>query len=97
MQRNGSMVITLQNWKKNGNYVDVTWDNVLELFGFKVLPEDWTPEKSFIGVQNIIQKWEGVQIDDKKKELIEGLEIAIKERRKRFLSLFIRWIDSIHK
>ncbi len=76
----------------NGDYIDVTWDPFLESIGFKVLPKDWKLGQSFIGVQNIIQQWDNVSIDDKKFQLIDSLSPELKERRNRFLIEFIKWI-----
>ena len=82
---------------ENGNYLDVTWDAALKPFGFKTLPLDWTPEQSFVGVQNIKQQWEGVSIDQMKSRLIESLDSEKRERRERFLHGFVKWIEDIHK
>ena len=82
---------------ENDNYLDITWDQSLSQFGFKVLPHDWTPKNSFIGIQNIKQQWDGISIDEKKSQLINSLSPEMKERRERFLNKFIKWIDSIHK
>lgn len=82
---------------ENGNYLDITWDPALQPLGFMSLPNDWTPEQSFIGVKNIKQQWDGVSIDEMKSQLINGLDQEIRERRERFLSGFIDWINSIRK
>jgi hypothetical protein len=82
---------------ENGNYLDITWDSPLKYLGFKTLPEDWTPNESFVGVQNIKEQWDGVSIDKMKSQIIGYLDPETKERRERFLHGFIEWIDAVHK
>src|SRR3989338_4671585 len=43
--------------------VDVTWDPALEDFGFLSFPKDWDGKTPFIGVKNIIERWEGVDVE----------------------------------
>ena len=82
---------------QNGTYLDITWDPALAAFGFKILPNDWTPDKNHIGVAHIIQTWEGASIDEMKQTLIASLGEETKARREKFLHGFIEWIDSIHE
>ena len=81
---------------ENGNYVDITWDSPLKKAGFKTLPDGWTPDQTFIGLQKIQQQWDDVSIDEMKGQLINSLDGPTKERRERFLHALIKWIDSIH-
>lgn len=80
-----------------GNYLDVTWDPRLSGFGFRVLPESWTTQDSFVGVINIKRRWDGAPIDETKQDLINALPKVLQERRERFLEEFEKWINEIHK
>ena len=75
--------------------VDVTWNPSLLEYGFKSLPEDWDGETSFLGLK-IDQRWENVDMKTKKIELIESLSPELRERREKFLELFVERIHSIN-
>ncbi|MDP7454898.1 MAG: hypothetical protein QF809_05165, partial [Candidatus Peribacteraceae bacterium] len=74
--------------------VDITWDPLLKSYGFKTLPEDWDGQTSFLAVRTI-KRWDGIDIKQKKKELIDNLSSEQKEAREKFLETFIKWIGSI--
>lgn len=83
----------------DGEYVDVdiTWNSKLKPYGFKTLPKDWDGISSYVGVDNIIQRWDGAGITNKKNELSGSLDAEMRGRRARFLKEFIRWVDSINR
>lgn len=81
---------------ENGNYIDITWDPKLAPFGFRVLPDDWTVNDTFIGVKNIKRRWDGAPVDETKQDLVNALPKVLQERRERFLQEFIKWIKEIH-
>ncbi len=78
-----------------GMDLDVTWDPDLSAYGFGSLPEDWNGSEPFVGLTPIIERWDGVDISEKKKELIGSLDEDQRERRDRFLNGFIEWIGSL--
>ena len=84
--------------KKDNKYVDVdiTWNPKLKEYGFTTFPEDWDGKSSFVGIDKIVRRWDGVGIESIKKKLIKSLSPKIQERRERFLKEFIEWIDSIN-
>jgi hypothetical protein len=83
----------------SGDYldVDVTWNSALRPFGFRVLPDDWNASDPFVGVTNIIQRWDGVSVHEAKSRLMQLLEPQVLERRERFLAQFTRWVDTINR
>lgn len=81
----------------SGVDVDITWDPALKNYGFKTFPENWDGRTSFVGVNNIITRWDNAEIAVMKSRLIDSLDMKTRERRKRFLERFISWIDAIHK
>lgn len=82
---------------KDGTDLDVTWNKALAEHGFKVLPEDWDGKTSFVGVDQIKNRWDGANIDEMKADLIGGLDEQTRERRERFLKGLIRWTEAINK
>ena len=82
---------------ENGNYVDVTWDPRLSAFGFKVLPDSWTIDDTFVGVRNIKRRWDGAPVQETKQDLINALPAVLQERRERFMQAFIDWMNEVHK
>ncbi len=90
----------MQIKKEDGKYtdVDITWNSRLKPYGFKTFQKDWDGKSRFIGINNIIQRYDGVtDANMKKKELTNSLEPELKERRERFLKEFIEWVDLINK
>lgn len=85
--------------KEGGDYmdVDITWNPKLKLYGFRTFPENWDGKSSFIGLDKIHRRWNGVDMESKKKELIESLELKLRERRELFLREFIKWVESISR
>lgn len=84
---------------KRGNQwidTDVTWDPFLRPFGFRVFPLPWNGG-GFVGVDHIVQRWDGVSASEKKRELMESLTPELFERRERFLRSFFQWIDALRK
>lgn len=75
--------------------VDVTWDAPLEQFGFRSLPVDWNGQTNFIGLNVIVQRWNGVSIIDKKAEILSQLTDTERTARALFLDGLIHWIDSL--
>ncbi len=88
----------LQVQKDDGTKIDVdiTWNSKLKESGFMTFPEDWDGKTSFVGLK-INQRWDDVDMKAKKIELIESLSLELRERRARFLRLFIKWIHSINQ
>lgn len=84
---------------ENAEYadIDITWNSKLAPYGFRTFPKNWDGKTAFIGINNIIQRWDGVDIESKKKELMDSLDLKLKERRERFLSEFIKWTGMINK
>lgn len=76
--------------------IDVTWNPELKPYGFLALPEDWDGKSSFLGIEKIIRRWDGVDVDKTKKQLVDSLEEKVIERRQRFLRQFFKWIESIN-
>lgn len=54
----------------------------LEPYGFKTLPDNWEGKTSFIGLKKMIRRWDSVNSDDMKKELIESLPPEMKGRER---------------
>ena len=81
----------------SGIDVDITWNPALAEYGFKTLPEDWDGKTSFVGVENIVKRWDNAKIDEMKAQLIGSLDEETRERRERFLHGFIKWINSINE
>lgn len=83
---------------KNRAYVDIdiTWNSRLKPFGFKTFPQDWNCEDAFLGLDNIIRRWNGVDVKKKKKELINSLDPKLKKRREKFLKEFTKWVNLIN-
>lgn len=81
-----------------GKYIDldITWNSKLAPYGFKAFPKNWNGESAFIGIDNIIRRWDGADVESKKKELINSLDLELKQRRERFLSEFIKWVGTIN-
>ena len=78
--------------------VDITWDPPLQTFGFKTLPEGWNGTVGFVGVDHITRRFDGIILEEKRKELIDTLTHEEHERCERFLKIFFAWIASIrHK
>ncbi|MBU1148484.1 hypothetical protein KKI23_00155, partial [Patescibacteria group bacterium] len=75
--------------------VDITWNTKLKEYGFRSLPEDWEGKTSFVGLI-INQRWDDIDMKAKKIELIESLSPELRERRKRFLELFVKWVHSLN-
>jgi hypothetical protein len=83
----------------NGQWIDldVTWDRLLAPQGFRCLPTEWDGGTPFIGLQSFMQRWDGVSMQEKKQELIDGLTPVKRERRELFLHSFIAWIASLRR
>ncbi|MBP9759482.1 hypothetical protein KBD45_07360 [Candidatus Dojkabacteria bacterium] len=81
---------------ENSFDLDLTWNSKLKSVGFKTLPADWEPGTSFVGA-NYIKRWDGADVNQMKKDLIDQLTPEVRERRERFLKNFITWINSINK
>ena len=90
----GHNFVQIKNSKDEWIDVDITWDPLLKSYGFKTLPEDWDGQTSFLAVRTI-KRWDGIDIKQKKKELIDNLSSEQKEAREKFLETFIKWIGSI--
>jgi hypothetical protein len=88
----------LQIEKDNGAKVDVdiTWNSKLKKYGFRTFPEDWNGKTSFFGLK-INQRWDAVDMKAKKIELIESLSPELRNRRERFLKIFVKWVHSINQ
>lgn len=76
--------------------IDVTWNSKLKEVGFKTFPKDWNGKTSFIGLK-INKRWDNIDMKAKKIQLIESLSPELRERRERFLKLFVKWIHSINE
>ncbi len=101
-----SAILAEGEWRHGHNFIqidsghgwidlDVTWDRLLATHGFRCLPANWNGRESFVGLKTIAERWDGVSIQEKKKDLIDSLSPALRERRERFLRLFIGWIASL--
>ncbi|HCI04151.1 MAG: hypothetical protein QF755_01835 [Candidatus Peribacteraceae bacterium] len=90
----GHNFVQIKNSNDEWIDVDITWDPPLESYGFKVLPTDWDGQTSFLGVKTIT-RWDGIDMKQKKKELIEGLSEEQEIAREEFLNSFIDWIASL--
>ncbi|MDH4358852.1 MAG: hypothetical protein OEV37_02845 [Candidatus Berkelbacteria bacterium] len=93
----GHNFIQIKNEKEQWIDADVTWNSKLKPYGFETFPLAWDGQTSFVGVRNIISKWEGRNIAEMKKELIESLSKEMRERRENFLKGFVEWVASINK
>lgn len=76
--------------------VDITWDSPLEPCGFRTFPQEWNGETSFIGVQNMHERTDNADINQKK-EWLAALTPEMQERRERFLEGFFVWVKSLRK
>lgn len=87
----------LQVEKDNGTKIDIdiTWNSKLKEYGFMTFPENWDGKTSFVGLK-INQRWDNVNMKAKKIELIESLSLESRDRRERFLKIFVKWIHSIN-
>ena len=88
----------LQIEKQDGTKidVDVTWNSKLKDVGFLTFPRDWNGENSFIGLK-LKQRWDDINMKEKKIQLIESLSPELRERREKFLELLIDWIEGINE
>ena len=77
--------------------LDITWDRPLAPLGFLCLPAQWDGSTPFVGLRSFVQRWDGVSMQEKKKELIDGLTPVKRERRELFLRSFIAWVASLRK
>ena len=75
--------------------VDITWNSNLNNYGFLTFPKNWDGKSSFVGLK-INQRWDNTNMKLKKIELIESLSPELRQRRERFLKLFVNWIHSIN-
>lgn len=75
--------------------VDVTYDQSLVQYGFHSLPEDWNGIESFTAVVNMIKRWEGVNVDKIKAELVNTLTPEVRERCERFLAALYGWLTKV--
>lgn len=89
----------LQARKENGKFidVDVTWNPALRSYGFKTFPANWDGKSSFVGVDDMMRRWDGVNMEVMKKYLVNALNPELKSRRERFLEEFTKWVNSINK
>jgi len=77
--------------------VDVTFDSQLQQHGFRVFPVDWNGSKSMpIAFDPIIKRWDNADMPLLKKQLIDSLDKATRDRRERFLNALIEWVDLLH-
>ncbi len=81
-----------------GKYIDIdiTWNPELAPYGFRTFPVDWDGKTSFVGLDKVVRRWDGAGIKEKKSELIDSLAPEVRQRRERFLELFISWVGSIN-
>lgn len=63
---------------------------------FRTLPDDWDGRSSFLGLK-INNRWDNVDMKAKKIELIQALSPELRDRRERFLHLFVAWIHEINE
>ena len=75
--------------------VDVTWDPLLHTYGFRTLPKDWDGKTSFIGMDPLECRWDGVDIASIKEKLIKELSPEQHDARAAFLKGFIEWVGSL--
>jgi len=75
--------------------IDVAWDPLMNQIGFKIFPEEWDGRTSFIGLEKMNQRWDNVDVNQKKKELFDLLTPEERERRGRFLKHLFPWIESL--
>ncbi|MFH1126322.1 MAG: hypothetical protein V1703_04290 [Candidatus Altiarchaeota archaeon] len=89
----------LQIQNTDGDYidVDVTWNPKMKPYGFRTFPENWGGRTRYVGVDNMIRRWDTIDVTDMKKHLIESLNTEVKLRRERFIAGFIKWVDSINQ
>jgi hypothetical protein len=82
----------------NGNYVDidVTWNSRLKPHGFKAFPKGWDGKTPFVGVDKIIRRWDGIDIKEKKQQLIDSLSPKSRKNREKFLNGFVSWVESLN-
>ena len=92
----GHNFLQIKKGKDKWMGIDVTWNPELAPFGFRAFPLAWNGKKSFIGLDRIIRRWDGVDMQEKKSELIDSLSPEARERRERFLKGFISWVGSIN-
>ena len=81
---------------ENGLNIDIIFNSELREYGFKTFPQDWDGQRSFIGFDNLLDRWDDNDSDKIKKDLIENLKPDEKERRKRFLYMFIKWVSTLN-
>jgi hypothetical protein len=75
--------------------VDIIWDPFLKAFGFRSFPAQWDGASPHLGIEKILQRWDGVDFSEKKAALLGALTPEMRERRERFLHGFIQWVDSL--
>lgn len=92
--QHGHSFLQVRNSDEDWVDLDATWDPPLEKYGFWPLPGDWDGEHSFVGLK-ILERFEDVDIEQKKDELINVLSPEQREWREHFLRLFIEWVRSL--
>ncbi|MFH0956930.1 MAG: hypothetical protein V1813_03635 [Candidatus Aenigmatarchaeota archaeon] len=107
--RNLRRILDEGGWKHGHNFVqiageggkymdiDITWNSKLKPFGFRTFPRDWDGKSPFIGLDEMVRRWDDANIVSMKKEFVDSLTPEVRERRERFLKGFIDWVGRINK
>ncbi|MFA5135206.1 MAG: hypothetical protein WC505_05510 [Patescibacteria group bacterium] len=77
--------------------VDVTFDSALSNYGFRSFPQDWDGAQPFLGVHNIIKRWDDANVDALKREFVDALTPEVRERRERFLTALFAWLQKVRR
>ena len=77
--------------------VDITWNQKLKPYGFKVFPKNWDGKSSFVSIDKIIKRWDCIDVKVMKHQFIQNLDNTLKERRKLFLNEFFIWVGKINR
>lgn len=93
----GHNFVQIRNDKGEYIDIDITWNSNLAPYGFKTFPKNWNGKSAFVGIDNIIKRWDDVDMESMKQQLIDFLGPKARERRERFLREFIKWVRTINE
>jgi hypothetical protein len=82
----------------DGGYIDVdiTWNHRLKGNGFRTFPTDWDGKTPFVGVEGIVRRWNGQNVQAMKASLIGSLSPEQAAAREEFLRTFTSWVKSLN-
>jgi len=93
----GHNFLKIQNFEGKFVDIDITWNRELKPYGFLCSPVNWDGKKPIIGMKKIVKRWDGINVEKIKSEIINSLNPELKERRHRFVKELVAWVEGINK